>query len=942
MLQLIVILALSILVAQGDVIEAPVNPIDYLQNPSQLEWQKIDTEHFELIFPKEAAVSAQRVAHLLEKAYPFVSRSQEVMPPKISLVLQNQSTQSNGFVTLAPRRSEWYLTPALDPELTNTEWLKTLSVHEFRHVVQFEKSKRGFNKFLYVILGEIGQALGIGLTMPPWYLEGDAVGIETALTRGGRGRLPLFERDLRTLLLSGKKYDYDKAHLGSYEDYIPNHYVYGYFYTTYLRNTYGDLFLSKIANNAADMSWNPLSFYVLTGRMTGKSFDNFYRTTMKDLIAQWKAKADRLTPTPYEIQNVSKKHGWTNYFYPQVSSKGEIVALKKGLSYIDRFVSINGKEEKTLFYPGPLMNEYPFKVRNDRLAFIEYEIDPRWGLRDFSRLKVWDLKKEEFILDKRKTKWRLAVLNDTGSRLAMSEWNTKQEQFIVTLDVDDKNLQHYPYPSEKVITSIDWLNEAELVMVVKDHFELKSLVKYNLLTHQEEVLLSGPQNLGFVAVEEGHIFFESPESGIDNIYVVEGKSKRQITSALFGAYAPEIKDHKLLYNDYTADGMNVVSKSHAWEEEQNSSDSFIPFYEKFAAAEKFKELESDYLKKENYKVEKYSQVKKAINVHSWLLLAPPLSNSIILQAYSRDILNKFATSVGGAYNLNEHTTQAFVAATWSHLYPVLDLRAIYGGRRENVITGGRKVEDRWEEGTAEASLQVPWKKISGRFVHNFSVRGFSKLIKVTNKISRDRADVNDGALFSPGAEFNYSYLSRMARRDLYPSLGFLLTGHFEEGRDITGVNQRGSIRNLDSRLYLPGLWYHHSFYQQLAYEKQRDSLYQYASYVYYPRGTRSVFLEEFVKYSGNYTLPLLTPDAHLSSYIYLKRLSLNLFYDSLRGRFRQFNYQASSAGWEVLLETHLLRIFLPITWGVRGSYVIQGAEKKENYEIFLQQALGVF
>src|SRR5690606_11521354 len=115
------------------------------------------------------------------------------------------------------------------------------------------------------------------LTLPPWFFEGDAVGIETALTDGGRGRLPDLERELRTLLLSGKDFNYDKAHLGSYEDRIPNHYVYGYFLTTQYRNQYGDLFLSRLANRSADTSYNPLSFYNASAALTGESFEEFYR-----------------------------------------------------------------------------------------------------------------------------------------------------------------------------------------------------------------------------------------------------------------------------------------------------------------------------------------------------------------------------------------------------------------------------------------------------------------------------------------------------------------------------------------------------------------------------------------------------------------------------------------------------------------------------------------
>jgi hypothetical protein len=143
-------------------------------------------------------------------------------------------------------------------------------------------------------------------------------------------------------------------------------------------------------------------------------------------------------------------------------------------------------------------------------------------------------------------------------------------------------------------------------------------------------------------------------------------------------------------------------------------------------------------------------------------------------------------------------------------------------------------------------------------------------------------------------------------------------------------------------LYLPGAWYHHSFYQQLAYERQRDSFYQYASFVFYPRGTRNVFLEELTKYSANYLLPLFYPDTNLSRYIYWRRIALNLFYDELNGRVEGLNYRAASAGWETIFEMSFLRLMLPVSIGIRGSYILDGFEKKQNYEIFLASTLGTF
>jgi hypothetical protein len=925
------------------VIEAPKAGINFEQNPSHLVWKKIDSEHFEVIFPAEVEEEAQRVTHLLEVAYPLVTRSLEVAPPKISLILQNQSTVSNGFVTLAPRRSEWYLTPAIDPELSNTEWLKTLAVHEFRHVVQFQKTRQHFNKVFEYILGEIGQALGLGLTLPPWYLEGDAVGIETALTKGGRGRLPMFERDLKALLLSDQDFDYDKAHLGSFKHYIPNHYLYGYFYTTFMRNRHGDLFLSKLANRSTTGTYNPLTFYNSYEAMTGEEFEEFYRSTMKELIKNWKEKEAQLSLTPYAVQNLKQKYGWTNYLYPQMLENGKFLALKKGLSHIEQFVITDGKKDQVLFYPGPLQNEYPYKIRNNRLVFSEWEVDPRWGYRDFSRIRVYDLKKNKFVADLRNTKGRLAQLDHKGEFILYVDWSETQGQRIVVRDLKGEEMISFPYPKDKVITSLDWIDSQNMVMVLKDHEDQKQVVALSLTTLKETTLLpKSTTNLGFIATHERRILVESPLSGIDNIFEVRDQMLVQLTTSRFGAYAPSVNDEKLVYSDYSALGMNIATKKLIWDEPQPSQGSFVPYYEKLSTFEGQGKLDENIFQKSRYPVSSYSQLKKSVNLHSWVLLAPPLSNTLTVMGLSRDVLNKFTLTAGSTYHLDEQEIEGFVSTAWSHYYPVFDLRAGYGGRNQNVKVGNKEIEDHWEEGTFEAGASIPWQKVSGRFFHSFTARAFAKLIKVTNKVNTDSTDVSNGALFSPGTELMYSFTSRTARRDINPEWGIMLSSRSEEGTDITGKDMTGSLYSGDGRLFLPGIFKHHSFYHQFAYEKQRDDSYQYASTVAKPRGTRNVFLEELRKYSGNYLFPLAYPDWHLSRYVYFKRVALNLFYDEINGHYRGFNYHGASAGWEALVDTHFFRIFIPITLGVRGSYPIHGMEKDTNYEVFITTLGGYF
>jgi hypothetical protein len=389
--------------------------------------------------------------------------------------------------------------------------------------------------------------------------------------------------------------------------------------------------------------------------------------------------------------------------------------------------------------------------------------------------------------------------------------------------------------------------------------------------------------------------------------------------------------------------MKVVKKSLNWGEEQSSSDSFVPIYEKFSQSENFSGLKDEVDSNIDLPMSDFSQVKNSINLHSWVILAPPLSNSLTLMGMSRDILNKFSLTFGAEYNLNERVLQGFTGATWSHYFPVFDLRAAYGGRRQNILISGNEIENEWEEGTFESGISLPWKNIEGRFRNIFTARLFAKIIKVTNKLDTSNSEITDGALFSPGLEASFESLQRLSRRDMLPPLGVSLDAKVEDGKDFSGDNQRGSLFSTDGRLYLPGFLHHHSFNHQFAYERQNASNYQYASQIFYPRGTNSFFLSEFTKYSGNYLLPLFYPDWNLSRYLYLKRLSLNLFYDELNGHNVNSPYKAASTGWETIFELNLLRLTIPISVGVRGNYVLNGfANKKVSYEIFLSSVLGSF
>jgi hypothetical protein len=143
-------------------------------------------------------------------------------------------------VSLAPYRSEFNLTPDLNNfDLGSISWPEALAVHEFRHVQQFNNFRVGISKAAYYLFGDEGLLVANNAAVPDWFYEGDAVYNETITTNQGRGRLPFFTNEYKSLWLNNKNYRWMKLRNGSLKDYVPNHYPLGYLMVNYGREKYG-------------------------------------------------------------------------------------------------------------------------------------------------------------------------------------------------------------------------------------------------------------------------------------------------------------------------------------------------------------------------------------------------------------------------------------------------------------------------------------------------------------------------------------------------------------------------------------------------------------------------------------------------------------------------------------------------------------------------------
>ena len=198
-------------------------------NPPSQKWKQINTDSVRIIFPAGLDSQANRVGSVIHYLAANNPASLGNQLKKVNIVLQNQTTIANAYVGLGPFRSEFFLNPPLNNfEEGSVGWADLLSVHEYRHVQQFNNFRNGLSKTMKTLFGEDGYALAINAAVPDWFFEGDAVYSETILTNQGRGRLPLFLNAYPSLWQARKKYSWMKLRNGSLKDYVPNHYYLGY------------------------------------------------------------------------------------------------------------------------------------------------------------------------------------------------------------------------------------------------------------------------------------------------------------------------------------------------------------------------------------------------------------------------------------------------------------------------------------------------------------------------------------------------------------------------------------------------------------------------------------------------------------------------------------------------------------------------------------------
>ncbi|MEO6917216.1 MAG: hypothetical protein ABI151_17695 [Chitinophagaceae bacterium] len=901
-------------------------------NPVSKTWEQVNGKAARVIFPFGLDSVAKRVSGIAETLNKNTQESIGTKQHKIDIVLQNETTVSNGYVALGPYRSEFYLTPPQNSfSLGSLPWYEQLTIHEFRHVQQNNNFNIGFSHLMRVIFGEEGQALANNAVVPDWFYEGDAVYNETNVSRQGRGRLANFYNGYRSLWAAGKEYSWMKLRNGSYRDFTPDHYALGYLQVAYGREKYGEDFWKKVTTDAVKYKGLFYPFQSAIKRYSEKSFKVF----REDALNYFK---DQYKNTKPLVDDHSQRYA--DEEYPSVTDEGAVIFVKSSFRKVQAFTLREaGKPDRRIKIRG-LSLDHHFSYRNGFIVYSGYRPDLRRGWRNFGEIRMIEVKtgKEKALTNK--TKYFSPDLSPDGKSIVTVELSKDGNSSLDLLNASTgsiiKKLENpgtyvYAYPK---FTD----NSRQVVSVIKNPAGKMSLALTDITSGKTETLLPFSFHvMGFPVVTGDTVFFSASSGEFDRIYAYLLHERllfrvgRSGDEHLTGDYQPAVGGGKLYWSRFTADGSRLVSsalKDLVWfPVEPLTLEAPLPDFK--VSLVNNNPLTGD-LPVSTAPVSSYSKIKGLINFHS---LEPIVDDPLYsLSIVGENVLNTMQSELALAYNRNEGYKRVGFNAIYGGLFPylsggvtyTLDRRGLYRNRRIN-----------WNEWEYRAGLNVPLNLSRGNHITNLNI-GTDYIYNQPKFRGVYKDSLGDRSFGYTNSYFTISNQVQKAKQQIYPH--FAQSAYLGYRRALHGGEANQFLAS--GYLYFPGFSNNHSLVLNAAFQ-QHDTLNQRSFTNSFPfsRGYTAENIRQMTKFGATYHLPLFYPDRGFGNIVYFLRVRGAAFYDHTKVMDARKNTASfRSTGGEVYFDTSWWNE-LPLSFGFRLSYLLDpdlyGGSGSTRFEFIL-------
>ncbi|MEO7532089.1 MAG: hypothetical protein ABIS69_11775, partial [Sediminibacterium sp.] len=859
---------------------------------------------------------AQRIANVIHSLQKNYSQSIGNDIRKVSIVIQNQTLVSNGYVGLAPYRSEFYTNPPQNAfGLGAVSWTDNLALHEFRHVQQYSNFNKGLSKAATFLFGEQGQLVANAAAVPDWFFEGDAVFNETKLSPQGRGVLPLFLASYQSLFVANRKYDYMKMRNGSLRDYVPNHYDLGYLLVAYGRKKYGEDIWQKITADA--VGFKPL-FYPFQGAMkkqTGIAFNQFVNDAMLYYQQQWQTKETAKT----EWLTRTVLHDVVNYQFPYSTAEGSLIVVKSSNRHIPSFYKINQDQtEEKIAVKGISADNY-FSYNNGKIVYASFKPDARWGNRDFTAITLLDLKTgaENNIVTH--SKYVSPDISHDGKSILAVNMNSAGGSTVVVMNREGVCMDSLP-ESDIVFSYPKFaIDDKHYYVASRNAIGQMSLVKYTMNDNKPGEILVPLSNriIGFLNVQGDTLLFTTTFQGRDELWgIIDGKERKgpfRFASYVTGLYQGALQSGKIVGSAFTADGYRLGLFDPIWERAQ-LKDELTDLYINDAYPKEDHLLLSN-LPQQPFAVTKYVKSYHLLNFHSFRPYYEQPEYSFTV--YGENVLNTYRSEIAYTYNQNEGSHKLGYNGVFGGTY----LQPIFGAAQTWNRTGAfnKDTTVHWNELVGYAGLQLPLNLSGGKEYRHLTLSSTWNIdnVKWTGLAEKILRNANFQYLQT---RLSYASQSQRAVQQIYP--------HFAENVFLqykNSISQYSAHQFLAvASFYLPGFSNNHSIVLTGAYHG-RDTLNQYLFSNNFPfaRGYSAVDFPQMWKFGLNYHFPLAYPDWGFGNIVYFQRVRSNLFFDYTQGKSLRtgINYPFKTIGTELFFDTRWWNQ-QPVTFGIRYSRLL--------------------
>jgi len=814
--------------------------------------------------------------------------------------------------------------------------LENLALHELTHVFQMESLERGFTKFAGYLAGEQFAGMVAGL-LPKWYLEGQAVFNETYFSGSGRGRSASFLKQLKPISLEKvPMYSYDKLINGSYKDYVPSFYHSGYqVVASIMGSETGQEVLNSMLDYTAKYPFTINPTLISLKKTTGYSKQGLFDKSFSELHLTWSDDLELSGAQEYKPLVTGSKREYQGYHSPAFVADNKIVAVKTSLSLTPRIVLIDRADssESLLHVPGAI---YPYQISasNDKVVWVETVTDPRWDQRDYSIVKILDIKTKRVKKLTSKTRYLSASISSDGKYIAAIDNSVDNKNRVDLIDpLNGKIIASFPAPGNVYLQRPQWSVQNDRITFISLDKDGEGIMSLNLTGDGEWATLieSNRDDYQTAFMHGDTLFYVSSVSGVENGYMqLPGGQTLRLTNSRFGATDMALKDGEIWFSDYTYFGNKICNITLDSAQVVKVSQPTSLLIEKIVPQ---KELVSVSSVESTYNPKPYNKMANLFNLHSWFPAYVDLDEvtsdfSTIKPGatlLSQNLLSTVVSWIGYEYADQRH--QLHSEATFSGKYPVFRTRVDYGATNsiKNVGDGGGYTIDHISpELLFTGSMSVPLFFSSGSYYRQV-VPTFSAIY--INRYILGSDFVDKGQTQLTGRLYFYNYRS-MSVRDIYPRFGqFADVIHTFYPFDQELFGRATTIR---SAFFFPGGIPNSGIRLRYETEFQKVEKFRLANSTKAPRGFSPDYYERVHYFSFDYAIPLFYPDVNFWSLLYLKRIRTNIFYDySISGNAKRiadysderYNWDiVYSKGFELMADIHLFRIPYEIGAGVRGIW----------------------